>query len=408
MRASASPPCEVASRLGGFGGLAWTHAAVVSDVVTSIVIGPRCSCLAELCSPGHAVPGAESHDAGYGRRGFALSRAQRRHVWGRLGSLLVTSGLELESLLELSNAVKVDVLFSMATLQVYDMAACGDQLRIMMEDTHERELDKSIRREPFSLAPRLCTTPFRQVYALPSPVPFLRLPHTTPSTHQRLSQVGFKPERPARPSGPIPTLAGLPTEIQEMILDLLDLLDGTCLGLVNRHFYKVHRRRHGSVPLSTARDGPNDLEWAWRAAGDLLRRPPGPGELTSQAAAEGGDEGSRSATRTRRRFWCEMCGFSRCELQRHLSGWVPPGREYCSVSRKFGPPAAGGMESHCHRRSPRHHGLCGRHHCKASSRVTIPRPSDCAGDVHREPTCEVAWLLDESFIDYSLGVDRAA
>ncbi|WYZ39941.1 hypothetical protein EsH8_IV_000282 [Colletotrichum jinshuiense] len=266
----------------------------------------------------------------------------------------------------------VDVLFSMATLQVYDMAACGDQLRIMMEDTHERELDKSIRREPVSLAPRLCTTPFRQVYTLPSPVPFLRFPHTTPSTHQRLSQVGFKPERPARTSGPIPTLAGLPTEIQEMILDLLDLLDGTCLGLANRHFYKVHRRCHGSVPLSTARDGPNDLEWAWRAAGDLLRRPPGPGELTSQAAAEGGDEGSRSATRTRRRFWCEMCGFSRCELQRHLSGWVPPGHEYCSVSRKFGPPAAGGMESHCHRRSPKHHGLCGRHHCKASSRVTIP------------------------------------
>lgn len=62
----------------------------------------------------------------------------------------------------------------------------------------------------------------------------------------------------------------LPPEIHFAIFDFLDPIDSTCLGLTNKHLYAIHKRMHGTIPLSARREGPNDMEWAWRGAGPLI------------------------------------------------------------------------------------------------------------------------------------------
>lgn len=56
------------------------------------------------------------------------------------------------------------------------------------------------------------------------------------------------------------TLLDLPSEIHYAILDFLDPIDSTCLGLTNRSFYDMHRRLHGAVPFSVHYLAPNDIE----------------------------------------------------------------------------------------------------------------------------------------------------
>lgn len=150
-------------------------------------------------------------------------------------------------------------------------------------------------------------------------------------------------------------LLDLPTEIHLSVLDLLDRIDSTCLGLTNRYFYAIHRRRHGTVPLSARRDGPNDLEWAWRLARRRLPASP----------KSGGQAGKNEETPDNpHENQCRKCGTAMCELSRHLRAWMPRGLEYCAVSGKYGASASPGASSYCYKRSPRHPRRCGRHHPK--------------------------------------------
>jgi hypothetical protein len=81
--------------------------------------------------------------------------------------------------------------------------------------------------------------------------------------HQGIDPVGLlhirRPLMPPRRSYsvtdqyPIPrrhklVLMDLPGELHFFIMDFLDPIDSTCLGLANRHFYAIHRRLHGTVP----------------------------------------------------------------------------------------------------------------------------------------------------------------
>ncbi|KAF6822902.1 F-box domain-containing protein [Colletotrichum plurivorum] len=147
------------------------------------------------------------------------------------------------------------------------------------------------------------------------------------------------------------------------VLDLLDRIDSTCLGLTNHYFYAIHHRRHGTVPLSARRDGPNDLEWAWRfATRPLCESSLQPDAKSGEKPASGNEETLENAEGPR----CFLCGVTRCELARHVRDWMPDGLEYCAVSDRYGPLASSGVSNYCHKRSPRHPQRCGRHHPKRS------------------------------------------
>lgn len=162
----------------------------------------------------------------------------------------------------------------------------------------------------------------------------------------------------------------LPSELHMAIFDFLDPIDSTCLGLTNKHFYSIHRRLHGSVPLSARRDGPNELEWAWHlhfaGRAELYKTPlvvvdgSGADEKTAEDQER---ERIRALTalRVRGQAYCRKCGICRCELHKHIQEWMPEGMEYCSVKRKFGPVAGEGSKEFCYLSSPRDPGRCGRH-----------------------------------------------
>ncbi|CRK24657.1 hypothetical protein BN1723_003184, partial [Verticillium longisporum] len=187
-------------------------------------------------------------------------------------------------------------------------------------------------------------------------------------------------------------ITDLPPELHYAVFDFLDPIDSTCLGLVNKQFYDIHRRMHGTVPLSTRREGPNDLEWAWRGAGPLVHpssaprmpkideraessssSPPTPAAapVQRQPHPEPSSAAERQAQiqalerlRVKGQVYCRKCGISRCELHRHLREWMASaghGYEYCSVSAKYGPPAADDAKEFCHLRSPKKPHRCGRH-----------------------------------------------
>ena len=194
-------------------------------------------------------------------------------------------------------------------------------------------------------------------------------------------------------------LADLPGEIHYSIFDFLDPIDSTCLGLTSRHFYAIHRRMRGIVPLSARRDGPNELEWAWhnlhispkslkitaevssvpssfalkddccdppaqaqRQTTDLtlaseptshtVFRPSSPGAPSSKALA---------GLRVRGQAYCRKCGITRCELHKHIQDWMGPAAEYCSVKQKFGPVASHGAKPYCYMSKPSDPDRCGRH-----------------------------------------------
>ncbi|KAH6652652.1 hypothetical protein BKA67DRAFT_536382 [Truncatella angustata] len=143
-------------------------------------------------------------------------------------------------------------------------------------------------------------------------------------------------------------LVHLPPELHFAIFDFLDDLDSTCLGLTSRHFYYIHRRMRGTIPLSTRRDGPNDMEWIWRLAGPLI-------------AKGHSEESAVNSVLPRGQVYCRKCGVSRCELHKHMQEWMGPGYEYCEVRQKFGPMAPADAKRNCYRSSPRHPHRCGRH-----------------------------------------------
>ncbi|KAL2264940.1 hypothetical protein VTJ83DRAFT_7450 [Remersonia thermophila] len=162
------------------------------------------------------------------------------------------------------------------------------------------------------------------------------------------------------------SLMGLPAELHYVIMSFLDPIDSTCLGLTSKHFYAMHRRLHGTVPLTARRDGPNDLEWAWHWAGSVVPKE-GPARGTPRGAPGGQEEKTALARlRVRGHGYCRMCGVTRCELHKHVQEWVGEGLEYCSVKQKFGPVAPEGARSYCYMSRPGDPSRCGRHKGKST------------------------------------------
>ncbi|KAK0644516.1 hypothetical protein B0T16DRAFT_333654 [Cercophora newfieldiana] len=168
-------------------------------------------------------------------------------------------------------------------------------------------------------------------------------------------------------------LLDLPGELHFAIFDFLDPIDSTCLGLVNKHFYSIHRRMRGTVPLNTRRDGPNELEWAWHLAGNIVRAPPATrlNGIDGEAATEQGgkEKNSLSLLRVRGQAYCRKCGVTRCELHKHIQSWVGEDAEYCSITRKFGQAARPDAKSYCYRSKPGDEKRCGRHWVRKSKVV---------------------------------------
>ncbi|PSR97640.1 hypothetical protein BD289DRAFT_458847 [Coniella lustricola] len=178
------------------------------------------------------------------------------------------------------------------------------------------------------------------------------------------SVMDYEPVPPEqRPSsGPL-TLATLPAELHFAVFDFLDPIDATCLGLTNKHFYSIHRRMHGSVPLSVRRDGPNELEWAWhRAAYPSPSKAFCPNAATTGPLGLDSDRASHlAALRVRGKGLCRKCGVSRCELHKHIVEWMPANFEYCSVRDKFVPRPGDEARTHCYMSNPTNSSRCGRH-----------------------------------------------
>jgi hypothetical protein len=208
------------------------------------------------------------------------------------------------------------------------------------------------------LKPRPSLGPPRRSYSLTDKEP---IPH-----HHRIS--------------PRINIMDLPGEVHYAVFDFLDPIDSTCLGLTNKHFYAIHRRMHGSVPLSTRRGGPNELEWAWHVAGappKNLVTAPKPSNLPAIAA--GKPDVVLSAPRTKEELshlrvrgqaYCRKCGVTRCELYKHLAGWMGDKMEYCTISEKYGDFALPTAKSHCSRGLPSNPHRCARHY-RRKNKVTL-------------------------------------
>ncbi|KAM0287243.1 hypothetical protein ACHAQH_000557 [Verticillium albo-atrum] len=210
-----------------------------------------------------------------------------------------------------------------------------------------------------------------------------------PPPRRSYSVMDYEPPSQTHPLSNRMLITDLPPELHYAVFDFLDPIDSTCLGLVNKQFYDIHRRMHGSVSLSARREGPNDMEWAWRGAGPLVHpssvprmpkidekaesSPPTPGAAPvqrqphpepSSAAERKAQTQALERLRVKGQVYCRKCGISRCELHRHLRDWMASagqGYEYCSVSTKYGPPAAEDAKEFCHLRSPKKPHRCGRH-----------------------------------------------
>ena len=197
-------------------------------------------------------------------------------------------------------------------------------------------------------------------------------PATPAAHHQQQQQLPQRPKlppprrsysvmdyEPAPPNQPAPssnlTVLDLPPELHYAVIDQLDPLDSVCFGLAHPRLWAVHRRKHPRVALSARYTGPNDREWAWRGA--LL--PPSSSNVS--AAAEDGNGADLARMRTKGQVYCRKCGISRCELHRHLRGWMPEGWEYCEIRESFGRPPAEGAKASCTRSSPKNPNRCGRH-----------------------------------------------
>lgn len=90
-----------------------------------------------------------------------------------------------------------------------------------------------------------------------------------------------------------PNLDRAPTEILLMIYGLLDNIDACCLGLSSPRQYTIYRELFGTkVKLNTRRLGQaGTVERSWEVVG---------------------------------REQCDHCGSYRCQLYRHIEGWMGP------------------------------------------------------------------------------------
>ena len=181
-----------------------------------------------------------------------------------------------------------------------------------------------------------------------------QLPHRPklPPPRRSYSVMDYEPVPQTQPQPPKDhTLLDLPSELHYTIFDHLDPIDSVCFGLTNSNFYEIHRRLHGTVPLSSRYSGPNDMEWAWRGAGPLVHRH----ERNPEK------EDPMGQMRVKGQVYCRKCGISRCELHRHLKDWMGDGYEYCSIKEIFGKPAGEDAKPYCYMKSPKNPHRCGRH-----------------------------------------------
>lgn len=172
------------------------------------------------------------------------------------------------------------------------------------------------------------------------------------------------------------TLLDLPSELHYDLLDFLDPIDSVCLGLAHSRLYTIHRRKYGAVPLSARYSGPNDREWAWRGARPLARAETQPmvsaskdktatdqqtvlAKVVQKKAA--GPERDLDKLRPKGQVYCRKCGIYRCELWRHLKGWMGDQYEYCETKEVYGAPAGEGAKGFCYMSSPKNPHRCGRH-----------------------------------------------
>ncbi|KAI6379432.1 hypothetical protein MCOR25_002016 [Pyricularia grisea] len=206
----------------------------------------------------------------------------------------------------------------------------------------------------------------------PQPVSRIRqLRPTLPPPRRSYSVTDQEPVPHHHRLSSVMTLLDLPGEVHYAIFDFLDPLDSTCFGLTNRHMYGIHRRLHGTVPLSIRRAGPNDMEWAWHRAGQstaVTAAKPAAAVAATEGEAAADDKERKAlekteitAMRVRGQAYCRKCGISRCELHKHIRDWMGENYEYCSVRQKFGPKAPEGARSFCYLSNPKNPGRCGRH-----------------------------------------------
>ena len=167
-----------------------------------------------------------------------------------------------------------------------------------------------------------------------------------------------------RPSSRL-ALMDVPVDVHYAIFDFLDPIDSACMGLTNKHFYAIHRRMHGTVPLTARRDGPNELEWAWHLAGQVVKTTDGLIATTDNTLGKN----ALSSLRVRGQAYCRKCGITRCELQKHIQEWMGDQMEYCSIRRKFGPAAPEGARLYCYMSKPDDPHRCGRHRVRKTKVV---------------------------------------
>jgi hypothetical protein len=251
------------------------------------------------------------------------------------------------------------------TLQVYKTPATppAEPAVIKVESPAELNEEQPRSAEPASqpqqpkkplLKPRPSLGPPRRSYSVTDKEP---IPH-----HHRLSSKS--------------NIVDLPGEVHYAIFDFLDPIDSTCLGLTNKHFYAIHRRMHGSVPLGTRRSGPNELEWAWHVAGAPPKSKDQQKAISITAAkAEDGamtpqDAKELSRLRVRGQAYCRKCGVTRCELYKHLTGWMGDKMEYCTITERYGDVALPTAKSHCSRGLPSNPHRCARHF-RRKNKVTL-------------------------------------
>lgn len=110
------------------------------------------------------------------------------------------------------------------------------------------------------------------------------------------------------------------------------------------------------------------MEWTWHRACKVVERKGGEETQASLAMAPTRPTVQRTQTspdlsslRVKGQALCRKCGVSRCELHKHLAGWMGEGFEYCTVRERFGPVAPEGARSACYMSNPNNVSRCGRH-----------------------------------------------
>jgi len=167
-----------------------------------------------------------------------------------------------------------------------------------------------------------------------------------------------------RPPGHL-RLGNFPIELHLSIFDCLDRLESTCLGLTNKHFYDLHRRIHGAVPLAAERTRPSGTERVWYMAAMVPNL--GAASTDPLVPSVPGDT-ELALLRVRGQAFCRRCGICRCQLYKHIQEWFPDDLEYCRVREKFGPVAPRTALGYCARGNSNNPNRC-RGHPDRTSRL---------------------------------------